>query len=77
MKPCEIEIACGTDGALELAKTFGAKLASCGVSQLLSLAYAVIAQSDGRRDLEQFTEEEHQFLQTARDVVEAYTVNDE
>jgi|GEM_PF-2453378 len=77
MNPCEIEIAINTDGGMELAKTFGAKLASSGSSQLLSMAYAVIAQSDGRRDLEQFTEEEYRFLQTAREVVEVYTVNDQ
>jgi len=76
MKPSEIEIACNTDGGMELAKTFGAKLASCGSSQLLAMAYAVIAQADGMPDFSEFTATEYRFLSMARDVVEAYTVRE-
>ena len=76
MKPSEIEIAINTDGGMELAKTFGAKLASSGSSQLLALAYAVVAQADGMPDFSEFTATEYRFLSMARDVVEAYTTRD-
>lgn len=56
------------------AKNFGALLAWCGSDQLLPMAYAVITQAEALRDFSNFTQQEHDFLAMARNVVKAYTI---
>lgn len=74
MKISEIEAAYDTDGGLKISQSFGKILAWCGSDQLLALAHAVIAQADALPDLGQFTPQEVEFLEAARNVLKAYSV---
>ena len=69
----QIEQAVGTDGGIQLAKDFGRGLAEAGSTQLLCLAYAILEQTGALKNLNDFTAEEHDFVEAARSVIEAYT----